>query len=266
MLRGVGERRASGARSGWRMRGWHSVCWAAVLVLLPVVPLATIGANAQTTDPPVGSRLRVANTEGQRLNLRAGPGTSEAVLARQDEGAIIEVVGTARAIAGARWIEVRAPGGQRGWISLAYAAVVSTPAPAATPTPRVTPTPVSDADERTTSVLPPVAPGAEATATPGLPVDIEAKVKFPETSGRDQEITVWVTRGGAPVPGALVTAVNEDGDDDEPQEREFDPTDAEGRARRSFSIRRDKGTVRVVLEAVAPDGGKGETTMEYFRR
>ena len=248
-------------------RPWMGVSWlpsvgiGGLLVTLALLFVAVAPGAAQASDPPVGSRLRVANTDGQGLNLRAGPGVTEAVLARLDEGTELEVVGAARAAGGARWIEVRQSGGQRGWISLEYAAVVSTPAPTATPTPRATPTPETAAEAPSAAMQPTVEP----TATPGPPVDVEAKVKFPETSGREQEITVWVTRRGAPVPGAVVTATNEDGDDD-PQERVFDPTDEEGKARRSFSIRRDKGTVQVTLKAVAPDGGTGQTTVEYFRR
>ena len=266
MLREVGERRTIEPGTRRRVGHWHLIRWAAVLLVALVLPLAVVGAGgAQAIDPPIGSRLRVANVEGQRLNLRAGPGPSEAVLARLDEGAELEVVGAARAVGGARWIEVRVAGGQRGWVSLEYAAVVSTPAPNATPTPRTTPTPAPEEGQPAAAMQAPATPTVEPTATPGPPVDLEAKVKYPETSGREQEITVWVTRGGAPVPGALVTVTNDDGDDD-PEEREFDPTDQDGRARRSFSIRGDKGTVRVILKAVAPDGGKGETTVEYFRR
>ena len=268
MLRGEGGRRARLPRPAWRPRAWRSVRWVGVLLLALGLPLAIVGpGGAQTADPPVGSRLRVANTEGQGLNLRAGPGSSEAVLTRLDEGAEVEVVGAARAVGGGRWTEVREAGGRRGWISLEYAAVVSTPAPTATPTPRATATPEPDGDEQTAMLAPTPTGTVEPTATPGPPVDVEAKVKFPETSGRDQEITVWVTRGNTPVPGAVVTATSDDGDDDDdPLERVFDPTDEEGKARRSFSIRREKGSVTVILKAVAPDGGTGETTVTYFRR
>ena len=96
------------------------------------------------------------------------------------------------------------------------------------------------------------------------PIEYDPRVKFPETSQREQTLTVTVTRDGVPVPGAQVTAITQDSD----QEliREFDPTDEEGKTVRSFSIRREKGTIVLLVTAVAPDGGKGEKEVSYFRR
>ena len=273
-------RPTTASRPVWPRRGGPSLCWfppcwppvrsAGILLLALVFSFALVAQGtapglAQATDPPVGSRLRVANTEGQRLNLRAGPGPSEAVLTRLPEGTELEVVGAARAIAGVRWIEVREAGGQRGWISLEYAAVVSTPTPIATPAREPTPTPEAKA-EQPVSAAPAATATPESTATPvGGPLDVEARVKFPETDGRSQTITVTVTRNGVPVPGVVVTAVSDDGEDDALL-REFDPTNDEGRASKTFTIRREKGTVRVAITATAPDGGKGAAIVEYFRR
>ena len=106
---------------------------------------------------------------------------------------------------------------------------------------------------------------SEGTSQKGRPIEVEAKLKFPEVQGREQEITVWVTRDGVPVPGALVTLESSDGDDDE-RFRQLDPTNEEGRTRRSFDVRREKGTVELQVEAVAPDGGEGRAIVSYFRR
>jgi hypothetical protein len=132
------------------------------------------------------------------------------------------------------------------------------PTPTRTPTPQPTPT----------SSEVPSAAGASSDdggEAKGRPIEVEAKLKYPELDGRQQEITVWVTRDGAPVEGATVTLETDDGDDDE-KFRELDPTDEEGRTRRSFDVRDEKGTVELQVEAVAPDGGEGRTIVSYFRR
>jgi hypothetical protein len=98
----------------------------------------------------------------------------------------------------------------------------------------------------------------------GRPLEIEAKLKFPEAKGRHQEVTIWVTRDGAPVQGATVTIFTKD-DEDEPL-RVLEPTNADGRIRREFAIGKEKGEIELVISAEAPDGGAGRTTVTYFRR
>jgi hypothetical protein len=95
-------------------------------------------------------------------------------------------------------------------------------------------------------------------------VQIETKLKYPEAKGRHQEITIWVTRDGVPISGAIVTIFTED-DEDEPM-RVLEPTNADGRTRREFAIGKVKGSIELVVSAVAPDGGSGRTTASYFRR
>jgi hypothetical protein len=46
----------------------------------------------------------------------------------------------------------------------------------------------------------------------------------------------------------------------------LEPTDDEGRTFRDFTLGRNKGTVSMVISAVAPDGGKGQTEASYFVR
>jgi hypothetical protein len=103
-----------------------------------------------------------------------------------------------------------------------------------------------------------------AALPPGRPLEIETKLKYPEAKGRHQEITIWVTRDGVPIPGAIVTIFTED-DKDEPM-RVLEPTNLDGRTRREFAIGREKGAIELVVSAVAPDGGEGRTIASYFRR
>ena len=130
-------------------------------------------------------------------------------------------------------------------------------APTAAPTP---PPPAAMA----ASVREPTTTGARAPTSAWRPLEIEAKLKYPEAKGRHQEITVWVTRDGVPIEGAMVTIHTED-DEDEPM-RILEPTNIEGRTRREFAIGRKKGSIELVVSAVAADGGQGKTTASYFRR
>ena len=66
------------------------------------------------------------------------------------------------------------------------------------------------------------------------------------------------------MPGAIVSMRAEDGDDE--IDRVLDPTDDEGRTRRVFSVKKDKGTVYLTISAVAPDGGEGGASTSFFRR
>lgn len=228
--------------------------WLALAVWL-LLAATTSPVLAQTESIPSGSTVRVANTNGERLNLRAGPSMNQAVVSNLDPGTSLTVTGPAQSAGGRRWLPVRVAGGQTGYVSAEYIQVVSTPAPARTPTPQSTPAPVPVAANGPPS----------GTAVTGRPLTLEASLKFPETSGREQEITVWVTRDGLSVPGVLVTIESRDGEDWE-RFRELDPTNEEGRTRRLFDVRKEKGTVELIVRAVAPDGGQGETVVSYFRR
>jgi len=220
-------------------------------------PLAWAQATASgpPAETPAETVVRVVNTDGSSLNLRAGASTDDQVLARLADGSTLTVTGPSKQVGDIRWLPVRDGSGRTGWVNAQYTAVVSVPT--------LTPMPTEVVAE-----APPVAaPAPEPTATPTpipLPVEVEARLKFPETSGREQEITVWVMRSGAPVPGALVTVIDDEGE--APFDRPVQPTDETGRARHTFDIRHEKGTVNFVVKAMAPDGGAGETTVSYFRR
>lgn len=228
-------------------------------IWLAFVPPVQV-AYAQAENAVTGATVRVANTDGARLNLRVSPSAEASIISQLEPGATLTVTGAAQTAGGMRWLPVRTAAGQTGWVSAQYVQLVSTPTPSSTRTP--TPDAAASAGASTASSTGGPPP---ATPVPGRSLTLDVKVKYPEVQGREQEITVFVTRDGVPVPGVLVTVQSLNGDEDE-RFVELDPTDDEGRARRSFDIRREKGTVELIVKAIAPDGGEGRTTASYFRR
>jgi hypothetical protein len=233
-----------------------------VLAALASLTVSPAPASAQVAGPPVGSMMMVSNTGGQRLNLRAGPAANQPILARLNPGEILTVTGPGQTVGITLWLPVRPTMGQPGWVSAEFVVLLSAPPPASAPV------------AETTASTPPGGSAASSTERDSLserseanggPVEVEAKLKFPEVKGREQEITVWVTRDGSPVPGAIVTLESSDGEEGE-RFRQLDPTNDEGRTRRVFDVRQEKGTVEVQVEAVAPDGGEGRAIVSYFRR
>lgn len=170
-----------------------------------------------------------------------------------------------------RWVPIRTASGVLGWISDQYVAPIIVAAPQPSPTPELATAeaPVAEAPATLPSPEPMLATGqapapVAAKAEPGRPVDVEVKVKFPEAKGRHQEVSIWVTRDGQPIEGATVTM--QIPDDEDQELRTLEPTDAEGRTGRDFTLGRNKGSVNMVISAVAPDGGKGQTEASYFVR
>ncbi|HYU18605.1 MAG TPA: SH3 domain-containing protein [Chloroflexota bacterium] len=239
--------------------------WSAIgLLPLAIVILAPFEVGAQSADPPVGSTVRVVDTGGRGLNLRNGPGLSAPVALSVDEGTTLQVLGPARPADGFRWIELREPGGMVGWAAVDFLLVVSGPSSTPTPTPtRVVAAPSAPTATSTPTLEPTQGPELTATPTPTNGLEIEARVKVPETADKDQTLTVTVYRNGAPAPDIQVVAVVQN--TDPPIIRDMEPTDSNGRTVRSFVVR-DKGTIVIVVIAVAPDGTKGHQTVSYFRR
>jgi uncharacterized protein YraI len=226
-----------------------------------VLAVAGSLAAAQTLDPPAASTVRVANTDGAELNLRAGPSTDDVVVARLAEGVLLSVTGSTRTGDGVRWLPVKDPSDHNGWVDAQYVALVSLPAASPTATATATPAPVPTE----TPIVESSGFAAVLTPTPILrPLEVEARLKFPETSGRDQEIMILVTRAGMPVPGAVVTVLTDEGEP--PFDRPMPPTDDDGRTQHAFDIRHEKGTVSLVVKATAPDGSEGVAEASYFRR
>lgn len=247
-----------------RTAGWHmspaAFLTVALIVLLALGSGATLAqAQVQSEPFPPGSVVRVANTDGQRLNLRDGASVQHTIVAKLNAGETLTVTGASQSAGGMRWLPVRATGGQAGWVAADYVALVSAPSPTPTRTPTPMPAPTATPSPSASSG------GGSQNESAVRPLEVEAKLKYPELDGREQEITVWVTRGGVPVPGAIVTLETDDGDDEE-RFRELDPTNEEGRTRRAFDVRHESGTVELRVEAVAPDGAEGRVIVSYFRR
>jgi uncharacterized protein YraI len=240
----------------------RSATFGLALVLTAVLVLTPPLALAQLDGPAVGSVVRVANTDGQRLNVRAGPAADQPVVARVPAGETLTVTGLAQTAGMTLWVPVRTVTGQNGWVSAAYVVVLVSGPVVGTPPADVTPASGAESARESPSERVNM---SQRDNQQGAAVEVEAKLKFPEVKGREQEITVWVTRDGRPVIGAIVTLESSDGDEGE-RFRQLDPTDEEGRARRSFDVRHEKGTVELQVEAVAPDGGEGRTIVSYFKR
>jgi hypothetical protein len=224
--------------------------------------------EAEGDDATTDTVKVVASADPQELVLRAGPSFDQPIVAWLVPDESLMLLGTAHADGTSRWLPVRTAGDQIGWVLEQHVVAVTVPSPASSPAPEM-------ALVEPPTLAPPPAPtpsvrsnqdGAPlpARSQAGRPVEIEAKLKYPEAKGRHQEITIWVTRDGAPVSGAIVTVFTEN-DDDEPL-RVLEPTTADGRTRREFAIGRDKGSIELVVSAVAPDGGSARTTVSYFRR
>ena len=271
--------RSAAATGGWtgvRGRGLSSVRLVAGLLLLLAAMLlpgsALVRAQAETY--AVGAVVRVANTDGESLNLRAGPAPDQPIVARLAPDETVTVIATSQISGGVRWVPVQTRAGQLGWVSDQYVSPLAqttgtTAAPprvAASPTPD---TPIAEAPVPAASPEPLMPTGQAAASSsydPGAggPVEVEVKVKYPEAKGRHQEITIWVTRNGQPIENATVTMLLPDDEDQEL--KTLNPTNAEGRTIREFTLGRNKGSVSMVISAEAPDGGKGQTEASYFVR
>jgi hypothetical protein len=239
---------------------------------------------------PADALLVIPGADGQPVSLRSGPALDQPVVSSLTAYEVVTPFGPAHQNGVTRWLPVKTAANQIGWVEEPYLALVGTvplaaspvvaeappPAPALAdvsplPPPVASPAPV---EASLPPPAPPSAPASESTSAttvaavpmqPVRPLEIETKLKFPEAKDRYQEITIWVTRDGVPVPDAVVTLFIED-DEDEPT-RVLEPTNVDGRTRREFSIgKEEKGSIEVVVSALAPDGGAGYTTTAYFRR
>jgi hypothetical protein len=232
---------------------------------LAVVACATVGIALAAF--PVGSSVKVA-TNGPNLNVREAPGRSAAVIASVPDGTTLKVAGGEQEADGLRWTRVTEPGGQTGWAASDFLQLVSTP-PTSTPVAATsTPAAVATATRTPGPTRTPTPTGEPVVETPPVTVErdltVEAKVRQPETADRSQTVNVIVTRSGLPVSEAQVVAVTMD--TDPPLVRDFGDTNDDGEVSRTFDIRREKGTVTMVIIAIAPNGQKTHTVISYFKR
>jgi Bacterial SH3 domain len=72
-------------------------------------------ATARTSDP--GTHLRVANTDGQGVRLRAEPSRQARSITLVPDGARVEAIGRAEAHGGLTWQPVRIRSGAEGWMA-----------------------------------------------------------------------------------------------------------------------------------------------------
>lgn len=225
----------------------------------------SVAVQAQGDATPPDGLLVMPGPDGGLVSLHSGPAPDQPVVASLVPYEVVAPLGPAHQDGVTRWLPVKTATNQVGWVAEQYVAGVGAvpPPPSADPlVADVSPTPPALDD-----VPPPPAAPSTVAAVPMQPVrplEIETKLKYPEAKGRHQEITIWVTRDGVPVPGAVVTIFTE-ADEDEPM-RVLEPTNEAGRTRREFAIGKEKGSIELVVSAVAPDGGAGRTTATYFRR
>lgn len=234
----------------------------ALAILLPGSGLV----RAQTEPLAAGTIARVANTDGEPLNLRAGPSSDQPIVARLMPDEAVTVISAAQVVGTTRWIPIKTADGVLGWVAEQYLAVPVVAAPAPSPTPELVqaeiPAPLPSPEPMTASSLSTVQTSQQVASN--APLDVEVKVKYPEAKGRHQEVTIWVTRNGTPVQDATVTMTIPDDEDQEV--KVLDPTNEEGRTYRDFTLGRNKGSVNMLFTAEAPDGGKGQAEASYFVR
>jgi uncharacterized protein YgiM (DUF1202 family) len=239
-----------------------------ILIVAALAP-GSVPVRAQGDTLAVGAVIRVVTADGEPLDMRAGPALGHPLVARLAPNETVTVIAEPQSDGVTRWVPVRTSNGLLGWIPDQYIAPVvaigAEPVPSPAPELAIAEAPLPPGSSAPLVAASPSAATVEAQSPPGGALDVEARVKYPEAKTRRQEITVWVTRAGQPVQDATVTVFIED-DDDEPL-RVLKPTDIEGRTWRELSIpRAAKGSVQVVVSAVALDGGTGQTEVSYFIR
>lgn len=101
---------------------------AAETTLPPAVPTAIptpIPAPTVTPEPaPVVEKVRVANTRGSGVNLRAKAGAHGQRLKSVPEGSVLEIIGEDATADGLTWRNVQDATGTRGWMAGQYLARV----------------------------------------------------------------------------------------------------------------------------------------------
>ena len=85
-------------------------------------PAPTDAAAAAAAQPPTPDRLRVAGTDGQGVNLRAGPSLTASRVKTVPEGALLSTTGDTRQADGHTWWNVRDAQGANGWVAAEFVA------------------------------------------------------------------------------------------------------------------------------------------------
>jgi hypothetical protein len=87
-----------------------------------VAPVVTPIPPPVATPAPVAERVRVANTRGVGVNLRAAAGERAGRIKTLAEGVLLELVGPDQPVDGVVWRNVRDPNGAVGWVSASFVA------------------------------------------------------------------------------------------------------------------------------------------------
>jgi hypothetical protein len=247
-----------------------------VTKLSDTVPLAIVVADRLSAAMKRGSapgfeRVRVANTDGSRVNVRAEPTTGAPVLEQVTEGTELDIAGPDRDVEGRVWRNVRLADGRTGWIVSTFLTVIPPP-PTATPAPtsetppartgspapqRGTPTPSERSSE------PAAKPGASGSTTNRGGLSIDVAPRHAELSSGDQAVQVRVTRNGRGVADARVDVTARLN----PQ-RYFSinapRTDNDGRSEVAWKMEGPPGTYQVIVEVrVTDDADPVEATASF---
>ena len=241
--------------------GCRIVALSLVLALIALLFVASPSALAQADGPPAGSMVMVSNTDGQRLNLRAGPAADQPIVTKLPAGEVLTVTGPGRTAGVTLWVPVKTSAGQPGWVSAEYVVLLTAPTPERAIRRRGAPG-VCRPGSRGDGALQPE-PAQPGEGRPGRGRG-EAEVPGSEGAragdhglgdpqrragaGRDRDAGVERRRRGRALPRAR------------PDQRRG--ADA---PRRSTCARR-RAPSRSRSRRSAPDGGEGRTIVSYFRR
>jgi hypothetical protein len=93
--------------------------------VVPVAPTPIPAPPIATAEPaPVLEKVRVANTNGSSLNLRAKAGERGQRLKSVAEGSVLEIVGTDETADGIVWRNVRDTTGTKGYVAAKFVAKI----------------------------------------------------------------------------------------------------------------------------------------------
>jgi uncharacterized protein YraI len=143
--------------------------------------------------------FRVARAGADRLNLRAEPSRSAAILDRLADGTLVEPLGPAREAGGLTWVHVQVSGGAAGWVASDFLDIVAAvPARPAVP---VSPVPTPQAEP------------AGPAESPSERYRVNASgVRLRERPGTGPDVTILTTmRDGTIVDDDGARTVNADG-------------------------------------------------------
>ena len=230
-------------------------------------PGTSAAASTSSASTGTGEKVRVANTGGTGVRMRAEASKTAKVAAVLPDGTTLEIVGPNKQADGLTWRNVRVAGDGRGWVAADYLVAVAgsssattTQASAAPPQAAASPSPTTTTTSAPPASSPPAAapPAASApptTTSPGgevLKVDVtvkNAKIK----AGGDQSVEIAVTKNGQPIPSAQVTVKTSPSGETLPST----PTDGSGKSTMTWKPTGSPGFIGVGVSGIGADGSAG---------